>query len=72
MPQHASAAQHDAARLCAAPGLAAKAAELDINNAAQIMIFFFIGISLAELNTRHFASGRRNVGPAVQARQECL
>jgi len=41
MPQHAKAAQHDAARLFAAPGAAAaNAAELYTSKAPAMKIFF--------------------------------
>jgi hypothetical protein len=61
MPQHASAAQHVAARLPATPlVLAANAAELDMNNAAPIMIFFFTRILLSRIEPSSIRQGRRN------------
>jgi hypothetical protein len=45
-PQHASAPQHDAARLAMAPGEAASAAELETSKTAATSSFFFIIKSL--------------------------
>jgi hypothetical protein len=48
MPQHASAEQHEAAKLFAVSGeVAANAAELDISSAAVIKNFFFMCVFLS-------------------------